>query len=165
MPGTICKVSVGARVLFPKQLIVSIREIRVLAGRCDQWFTPGSPGCKDDSSKSSLGCENVFLLCVLFAPLPKSFGVPKSFNPSIMCNDCKVLPSRNDKGLLHLCINIFLFRPNSGLISIDCYHYWDYQTALSAIPGITGGTGQPKYGLQERVQHLEGEKYVDRGCE
>lgn len=84
---------------------------------------PGSPGCKDDSSKSSLGCENVFLLCVLFAPLPKSFGVPKSFNPSIMCNDCKVLPSRNDKGLLHLCINIFLFRPNSGLISIDCYHY------------------------------------------
>ena len=31
MPGTICKVSVEARVLFPKQLIVSIREIRVLA--------------------------------------------------------------------------------------------------------------------------------------
>ena len=57
-----------------------------------------------DSSKSSLRWENVFLLWTLFCPVSLEPQHPKKLNPSIMCNDCKVLAeaSRNDKGLLHL---------------------------------------------------------------
>ena len=54
-----------------------------------------------------------------------------------------------------ICISIFLFRPNSGLISIDCYHYWDYQGLSQAILGarcsLNTDLGRPELKREKSV--------------
>ena len=57
-----------------------------------------------------------------------------------------------------ICISIFLLRPNSGLISIDCYHYWDYQQLSRPSQAILG----PRCSLKTDSGRpaLKGEKNV-----
>ena len=45
---------------------------------CDLHQARSLTRMRADSSKSSLGWENIFLLCALFAPFPESLSIPKS---------------------------------------------------------------------------------------
>ena len=102
-----------------------------------------------------------FLTLCAFCPVSWEPQHPKKLNPSIMCNDCKVLAeaSRNDKGLLHLHQ---YFSPSAKL-GPDFYWLLSLLRLPAALPGDIGATVQSKYRLgATRTQR--GEKCVDSEC-
>ena len=102
-----------------------------------------------------------FLTLDAFCPVSWEPQHPKKLNPSIMCNDCKVLAeaSRNDKGLLHLHQYFSLSFP----LGPDFYWLLSLLRLPEALPGDIGGTVQSKYRLGATWAQ-KGEKCVDSEC-